>query len=118
MKVLSPLLRGCLFGKKESKNGVDKNPVAVIDLHICGREEGVGHVPQNISKVVPLYLSLPRFYLEHEVTRRRVNCAGVYGLKVPARFRFYGPEKATQWLEMRLTKIEEQLKESINYYLK
>ena len=43
---------------------------------------------------------------------------GGYGLGIPAKFRFYGPEKATQWLEMRLTKIEEQLKESVNLYLK
>ena len=39
-------------------------------------------------------------------------------LKVLVRFHFYGPEKITQWLETRLTKIEEQLKESVDYCLK
>ena len=56
MKVLSLLLCECLFGKKEPNSGVDKNAVAVVHLRICDREEVVGHVPQNILKVVPLYL--------------------------------------------------------------
>ena len=33
------------------------------------------------------------------------------GLKFRQGFVFYGSEKATQWLETRLIKIEEQLKE-------
>ena len=47
-----------LFGKKEPSNGVDKNAIAVICLNSFGREEVVGQVSQNISKVVPLYFSL------------------------------------------------------------
>ena len=47
-----------LFGKKEPSNGVDKNAIAVICLNSCGREEVVGQVSQNISKVVPLCFSL------------------------------------------------------------
>ena len=43
---------------------------------------------------------------------------GGYGLENPARFCFYGTEKAKQWSETRLTKTEEQLKESVNYCLK
>ena len=46
------------------------------------------------------------FSLCHIVTW---NCGGGNGLGIPTRFRSYGPEKATQWLETRLTKIEEQL---------
>ena len=47
----------CLFFKKETSNGDDKNGVAVIHLHCCGTKEVVGYVPQNISEVVLLYLS-------------------------------------------------------------
>ena len=47
-----------------------------------------------------------------------MNSSGGNGLGIPTRFRSYGLEKATQWLETRLTKIEEELKESVNYYLK
>ena len=80
--------------KKQPSNGVDRNAVTVICLNNYGKEEVVDLVPQNISKVISLYLSLPHF-----VSRG-------------------GPEKATQWLETRLSKIEEQLKESEKYYLK
>ena len=107
VKAWSPFLGECLLGKKEPSNGVDKNAVAVIRLHSCGREEVVGHVPQNISKVVSLYLSLPHFYLELVFTGKHVNRES----------RFYGPEKASQWLDTRITKTEEQLK-IVNYYLK
>ena len=65
-----------------------------------------------------VFFSLPHCYLEPEVTRKRVNGGGGNGLGIPTRFRFHGPEKAMLWLETRLTKIEEQLKESVNYYLK
>ena len=118
MKVWCPFLGECLFAKKESSNRVDKNAVTAICLNSCGIEEVVGHVPQNILKVVPLYLSLPHSYLELEVTGKRVNREDGYGLKIPPRFHFYWPEKTKQWLETRLTKIEEQLKESIDYCLK
>ena len=87
-----------IFHKKEQSNVVDKNAVAVIRLNSCGKEEVVSYVPQNTSKVVSLYLSPPHCYLELEVTGKRVNCVGGYGLKIPARFCFYGPEKTTQWL--------------------
>ena len=97
MKACGQLLGECLFGKKEPSNEVDKNAVAVICLHNCGREEVVGHVPQNIPKVVPLCLSLPHFYQEREATGKHVNREGVYKLEIPARFHFYPPEKATQW---------------------
>ena len=66
-------------------------------------------------------LSQPHCYLELEVTGNRLNRdggRGGYGLEIPARSRFYRPEKAKYWLETRLTKTEEQLKESVNYFLK
>ena len=97
--------------RKLTMSQVDKNVVAMIHLNCCGKEKEVGHVPQNISRMVSLYLSLPHFQLELEVT-------GTVVVVMDLRFRFYGPENATQWLETRLTKIEEKLKESITYCLK
>ena len=62
-------------------------------------------------------ISLPHCYLELEVTGNHVNHGGgCYGLEISAMFRSYEAEKATQWLESRLTKIEEQIKESVNYF--
>ena len=90
VKAWSPFLGECLLGKKEPSNGVDKNAVAVIRLHSCGIEEVVGHVPQNISKVVSLYLSLPHFYLELVFTGKRVNRESVTDLKFRQGFVFMG----------------------------
>ena len=95
MKVWIPRLDECLFGNKEQSNGVHKNAVAVIRLNNCGKEEVVSYVPQSISKVVSLYLSLPHCYLELEVTGERVNSGGGYGHKITARLRFYGSERVT-----------------------
>ena len=81
MKVWNLLLGEYLFGKKEPSRGVDKNAAAVICLNSCGREEVVGHVSQNIFKVVSLYLSLP---LELEVTGKQVNRECGYELQIPA----------------------------------
>ena len=123
-KVWSLLLGEYLFGKNEPSNRVYKNSVTVIRLHSCGREESCGRScatkPFESGSIVSLSLSLslPHFYLELEVTRKRVNREGGYRLEILARFCLYGTENATQWLEARLTKIEEQLKESVNYYLK
>ena len=72
---------------------------------------------RTISKVVSLYHSPPHFCLELEVTGKRVNRGGGYGLEIPARICFYVTEKVTQWLETRLID-KEQLKESLNYCLK
>ena len=93
--VWSPLLGECLFGKKEQSNGVEKNAVAVIHLNSSGKEGVVSCVPQNISGVVSLYLSLPHCYLELEVTGNCVNSSGGDRLKITVRFRFYGSKKAT-----------------------
>ena len=46
--------------------------------------------------------------MELEVTGKRVNREGGYCLEILARFRYYGPEKATQCLETGLTKMKKQ----------
>ena len=92
MKVWSPLLDECLFGKKEPGNGVDNNTVAVICLNSCGKKEVVCHVPQNISKVVSLYL-FATLFLELEITGKRVNGVGVYGLQLQQVFLFMGTKR-------------------------
>ena len=95
IKVWSPLLGECLFGKKEQSNGVEKNAVAVIHLNSSGKKGVVSYVPQNISGVVSLYFSRPHYYLELEFTGKRVDSVGGDRLKITAKFRFYGPENAT-----------------------
>ena len=63
-------------------------------------------------------LSQPHCYLELEVTGNRLNRdggRGGYGLEIPARFRFYRPEKAKHWLETRTIERERKLFPQIKY---
>ena len=54
IKVWSLLLGECLSGKKEPSNGVDKNAVAVIHLHSCGRE-GVVYIYYIYINILYIY---------------------------------------------------------------
>ena len=64
---------------------------------------------KTFQKWFHLSLSIyPHFYVELEVTGKRVNREGGYCLEILARFRYYGPEKATQCLETGLTKMKKQ----------
>ena len=56
MKLWSPLLDECLFGKKEQSNGVDKNAVAVIRLNSCGKQKMVGHFESGFVVYLPATL--------------------------------------------------------------
>ena len=74
------------------------------------RRSGRSSITKHFKSGSIVFLSLC-----HIVTWNR---GGGNGLGIPTSVRSYGSEKATQWLETRLTKIEEQLKESVNSYLK
>ena len=74
-------------------NGVDKNMVSVMCLNSYIKEEVVCHVPQNILKVVSLYLFLPHCYLDLEVTGKCVNGGGSYGYELLQVFLFMGMKR-------------------------
>ena len=97
---------------------MDKTAVAMIRIHSYSEELVVGHVLKNMSKIVFMFLSLPHCTLGIFVTGKRINRAGGYGLEIPANFYFYGSEKAINWLENKINKIEEKLKENVKHYLK
>ena len=44
--------------------------------------------------------------------------AAGYGLEVPSSFYFYGPEKAINWMKIKLSRVQDKLKENIKYCLK
>ena len=74
---------------KEPTNKVDKNNNALICTTSYFKEELVQHMPQNISVIVSVFLSLPITLLV-----KCINHGGEYGLEIPANFNFCGPEKA------------------------
>ena len=66
----------------------------------------VGHVPKNLSKFFYQFLSLPNCTISCEVTGKRVNRGGGYGLEIPVKYTFLGPNKAIEWIEKRVTEIK------------
>ena len=81
---------------------MDKTAVAVTRINSYSEEMVVGHVPQNVSKIVFMFMSLPHCALDIFVTVKRINHGGGYGLEIPANFHFYGPEKAINWLKNKI----------------
>ena len=59
----------------------------------------------NLSKFFCHFLSLPNCTISCEVTGKRVNRGGGYGLEIPVKYTFLGPNKAIEWIEKRVTEI-------------
>ena len=83
---------------------MDKTAVAVIHINFYSEEVVVGHVSKNMPKIVFMVLSLPHCVLDIFVTGKRINRGDGYGLKIPANFYFYGPEKAIHCLKKKKNK--------------
>ena len=65
----------------------------------------VRHVPKNLNKLFYQFLSLPNCTISCEVTGKRVNRGERYGLEIPVKYAFLGPNKAIEWIEKRVTEI-------------
>ena len=118
MNIWEPLVGEWLKNRKEPTNEMDKTAVAVSCINFYSEELVVGHLLQNMSKIVFMFLSLPHWALGIFVTGKRINREGGYGLENPANIYFYGPEKTINWLENKINKIEEELKENVKHCLK
>ena len=118
LNIWEPLLGECLRCAKEPENEVDKHAVAVVRINSRNKEVVVGHVPKLISMVVSMYLSLPRCTLIVEVAGEPINRGAGYGLEIPAKFHFHGPENAIRWIKTKIDKIEKKLYNNINHCLK
>ena len=86
--------------KHEVNNEHDKFVIAIFHS-----KRIVGNVPKNLSKFFYQFLSLPNCTISCEVTGKKVNRGGGYGLENPVRYTFLGPNKATEWIEKRVTEI-------------
>ena len=84
--------------KHEVNNEHDKFAIAIFHI-----KRIVGHVPKNLTKF--FYQFLPNCTIGYEVTGKRVNRGGGYGLEIPAKYTFLGLNKAIEWIEKRVTEI-------------
>ena len=118
MNIWKPLLGECLKCVKEPTNEGDKHAVAVVRINSLGKEVVVGHMPKFISMIASMFLSLSWCTLSIEGTGKGVNRGAGYGLEIPAKFHFYGPENAIVWIRSKITNIEKKLSQNVNRCLK
>ena len=50
------------------------------------------------------FFSLPNHSLRVCVKRKIINCGAGFGLEIPAKYMFYGNEKAIQWAKRTILK--------------
>ena len=98
--------------KHEVNNEHDKFSIAIFHS-----KRIVGHVPKNLSKFFCQFLSLPNGNISCEVTGKRVNRGRGYGLQIPVKYTFLGPNKAIEWIEKRVTEIISEVVMKIEHYL-
>ena len=91
----------------------EKNTVAVVRSNPHCEKEMVGAVQQK-----SMILFLLRCALDVFATEKHVNHGGEYGMEIPLIFLFYGPEKIIKLAKDEITKIEENVKETVKQCLK
>ena len=79
--------------KHEVNNEHDKFAIAIFHSKII-----VGHVLKNLSKFFYRFLSLPNCTISCELTGKRVNRGGGYGLEIPVKYTFLESNKAIEWI--------------------
>ena len=66
----------------------------------------VGHAPKNLRKQFYQFLSLASCSISCEVTGKWFYQGGLvlYGLEIPVKYKFIGPEKAINWMKTQVNK--------------
>ena len=95
--------------KHEVNNEHDKFAIAIFHS-----KRIVGHVPK---KFFYQFLSLPNCTISCEVTGKRENRGGGYGLEIPVKYTFLGPNKGIEWIEKRVTEIISEVVVKTEYCL-
>ena len=112
MNIWTPLIGENLACRKEPDNPVDEKAIALIRIDSLGKETVVGHLPENISKLCFLFLKVPYTSIKAEVTGKRVNRGGGYGLEVPVIYYFTGPGKLVNWIKEKLNLCKQNLEKN------
>ena len=101
----TPFIGETLVLKREPENSIHRFAVAVV---LDG--ETVGHIPYNMAPTVSQFLRREHNQAFAEVTGERVNRGAGYGLEIPCKYHFYGPETYIEKLkELFLALIDKGL---------
>ena len=64
------------------------------------------HVPEKLEQILlSVFIVATLYHYSCEVTGKRVNRGGGYGLEIPVKYTFPGPNKDIEWVEKRVTEI-------------
>jgi len=89
--------------RREPENEVDDNTVAIIK-----DREVVGHVPFNLTRPISQFLYRDVNVGFVEVTGENVNRGAGYGVKLPCKYRLYGPAAYIMKLEELITCLKDK----------
>ena len=64
---------------------------------------------QNISKICISFLKVPKTSITAEITGKRLNVGGGYGLQIPAIYLLHGQEKLINWAVKKLEAFKSQV---------
>ena len=99
----TPFIGEQLTIRRQPENPVDHSAVAVIK-----DGEVVGHIPYNISSTVFQFLRRDCNQGFAEVTGNYVNRGAGYGLEIPCKYKFLGPEPYIKKLQELLVSLQER----------
>ena len=85
---------------------------------LFGKNNVVGHVPQNLCGFFWRFLTLPGTSIPAEVLGRRVNRGAGHGLEVPVRFIFQGHRKAVEWVQKKIKTADNDIQERFKRCMK
>ena len=105
----TPTLGEILECKREPQNEKDPNAVAVT-------KDGkvVSHVPLIYTRYVSRFLELESSSASCEVTGKRLNRGGGYGLEVPCKYKFQGVPKVVAWIAKCIGKENDKITTAVD----
>ena len=101
MNIWNPLDREVLVCTRETDNPHDSYS-AFIMLNLYA----VGHISLSLSKPFSNILLLPGSTILYTVTGQKINCGSGLGLEISVMYQTKEHEKALQWLEKVINKIQ------------
>ena len=116
--VLNTTIHNSVDCKNEEGNEFDTTVVALI-RDDCLKQKVVEHVPIHcIYQEFCCFLKLPGCSISATVTGKRVNRGAGNGLEIPVKYRFFEDKRAVTLVKMQIAKIENNVNDKMNRYMK
>ena len=117
MDVWNAINKDSVYCKNEEDNEFDIMAVALI-RDDCFRQNVVRHVQIHSSRTFYCFFKLPAWSISAIATSKRVNCGAGGGLEIPVEYRFFEYKKTVIWVKMQIEKIENNVNDKVNKFMK